>query len=148
MFLKSVNIYPPDSLAMPLRGLSFQEKSSYVHTNICIQMLIATLFRIAKADIIQMSIKKWMNKQIGAYPCGTSQVVQWQRTHLPMWEMQDMPARTLDQEEPLEWEMATHSSILAWKKFHGQRSLAGYSPWGHRELDMTEQRNTHVYLCK
>ena len=23
-------------------------------------------------------------------------------------------------------------------KFHGQRSLAGYSPWGHKELDMTE----------
>ena len=22
--------------------------------------------------------------------------------------------------------------------FHGQRSLAGYSPWGHKELDMTE----------
>ena len=21
---------------------------------------------------------------------------------------------------------------------HGQRSLAGYSPWGHQELDMTE----------
>ena len=21
---------------------------------------------------------------------------------------------------------------------HGQRSLAGYNPWGHRELDMTE----------
>ena len=24
------------------------------------------------------------------------------------------------------------------EKFHGQRSLAGYSPWGHKELDMTE----------
>ena len=23
-------------------------------------------------------------------------------------------------------------------KFHGQRSLAGYSPWGHRESDMAE----------
>ena len=23
-------------------------------------------------------------------------------------------------------------------KCHGQRSLAGYSPWGHKELDMTE----------
>ena len=23
-------------------------------------------------------------------------------------------------------------------EFHGQRSLAGYSPWGHKELDMTE----------
>ena len=25
------------------------------------------------------------------------------------------------------------------EKSHGQRSLAGYSPWGHKELDMTEQ---------
>ena len=23
-------------------------------------------------------------------------------------------------------------------EFHGQRSLAGYSPWGHKELDITE----------
>ena len=34
--------------------------------------------------------------------------------------------------------MATHSSILAWK-FHGQGSLTGFSPWGHKESDMTEQ---------
>ena len=33
---------------------------------------------------------------------------------------------------PLEEGMATHFSILAWE-FHGQRSLAGYSPWGHKE---------------
>ena len=26
---------------------------------------------------------------------------------------------------------------------HGQRSLAGYSPWGHKESDMTEQLSTH-----
>ena len=24
-------------------------------------------------------------------------------------------------------------------KSHGQRSLEGYSPWGHKQLDMTEQ---------
>ena len=24
-------------------------------------------------------------------------------------------------------------------EFHGQRSLVDYSPWGHKELDMTEQ---------
>ena len=24
-------------------------------------------------------------------------------------------------------------------KFHGQRSLVGYSPWGHKESDMTER---------
>ena len=34
--------------------------------------------------------------------------------------------------------MATHSSILAWEIL-GQRTLAGYSPWGHKELYMTEQ---------
>ena len=33
--------------------------------------------------------------------------------------------------------MATHSSILAWK-IHGQRRLAGFSPWGCKESDMTE----------
>ena len=33
--------------------------------------------------------------------------------------------------------MATHSSILDWKT-HGQRSLAGYSPWGLIESDTTE----------
>ena len=25
---------------------------------------------------------------------------------------------------------------------HGQRSLVGYTPWGHKELDMTEQLST------
>ena len=47
---------------------------------------------------------------------------------------------------PLEKEMAPHSSIRDWsQKSHGQRSLAGYSPWGHRESDTTEQLTTaHV----
>ena len=30
--------------------------------------------------------------------------------------------------------MTTHSSVLAWRS-HGQRSLAGSRPWGHKELD-------------
>jgi len=34
--------------------------------------------------------------------------------------------------------MATHSSILAWR-FHGRRSLVGYSPQGHKESDTTER---------
>ena len=33
--------------------------------------------------------------------------------------------------------MATHCGILLGKS-HGQRSLVGYSPKGHKELDMTE----------
>ena len=37
-------------------------------------------------------------------------------------------------EYPLEEEMVTHSSILAWK-IRGQRSLVGFCSWGHKKLD-------------
>ena len=40
-------------------------------------------------------------------------------------------------EDPLEKGMATHSVFLP-GEFHGQRSLAGYSPWGCKESDTTE----------
>ena len=51
--------------------------------------------------------------------------------------MRKTQVQPLDWEDPLEKEMATHSSTLA-GKFHGQRSLVGYSPWGHKESDRTE----------
>ena len=41
--------------------------------------------------------------------------------------------RFLGWEDPLEKEMATYSIFLP-GKFHGQRSLAGYSPWGHKRV--------------
>ena len=41
-----------------------------------------------------------------------SQVAQWERIHLSMKEIW---VQTLSQEDPLEEEMATHSSILAWR---------------------------------
>ena len=34
--------------------------------------------------------------------------------------------------------MATHSSILAWK-IPWMEEPGGYSPWGHKESDTTEQ---------
>ena len=66
----------------------------------------------------------------------TSQVAQTVK-HLPaMWETW---VQSLSWENLLEKEMATHSSILAWRiPFHGQRRLVGYSPWGHKESDKTE----------
>jgi len=43
-------------------------------------------------------------------------VAQWERTHLPMQEnLQEMQVQSLGQEDPLEKEMATHSSVLAWR---------------------------------
>ena len=32
-------------------------------------------------------------------------------------------------------------------KSHGQRSVAGYSPWSHKESDTTKRLNTHTEIC-
>ena len=65
--------------------------------------------------------------------------------------MQGMQVWSLDQDAPLEKEMETHSSSLAGKS-HGQRSLAGYSPWAGKESDrmsawahMHTHTHTHVW---
>ena len=53
-----------------------------------------------------------------------------------------MHVQSLGQEDPLEEEMAIQYSFL--ENPHGQRSLVGYSPWGHKESDMNEQGLMHV----
>ena len=42
--------------------------------------------------------------------------------------MQETRVQSLDQDDPLEMP----------GEFRGQRSLVGYTPWGHKELDTTE----------
>ena len=60
--------------------------------------------------------------------------------------MRETRVQSLGWEDLLEKEMATHSSIIAWKKSHGQRSIVGYSPWGLKESDTTEQLHIHTYI--
>ena len=50
-----------------------------------------------------------------------------------MQEIQELWVRFLGQEDPLEKEMATHSSSSCLKN-----PMVGYSPWGCKESDMTE----------
>ena len=72
----------------------------------------------------------WNLKHGMGFPCGSMV------KNLPA--MQETQVRSWGQEDPLEKEMATYSSILA-GEFHGQRSLTGYSSWGLKKSDMTEQ---------
>ena len=46
--------------------------------------------------------------------------------------------RALGWEDPLEKEMAIHSSTIAWK-IPWTEKLVGYSLWGRKESDTTEQ---------
>ena len=54
-----------------------------------------------------------------------------------MQEIQETRVPPPGWEDLLEEGMATHSSIPAWR-IPGQRSLVGYTPCSHEELDMIE----------
>ena len=63
-----------------------------------------------------------------------SLVVQRLKRLPAMWENW---VRSLGQEDPLEKEMATHSSILAWR-IPWTEELGGLQSTGHKESDTTE----------
>ena len=69
-------------------------------------------------------------------PLWTSPVAQMAK-HLPT--VRETWVRSLGQEEPLEKEMATHSSTLAWKIPWTEECSRLYSPRGLKELDTTER---------
>ena len=64
---------------------------------------------------------------------GTSLVAQTK--NLPA--VQEALVLSLGQEDPLDKEWLPTPVFLP-GKLHGHRSLVGYSPWGHKEVDMTE----------
>ena len=59
--------------------------------------------------------------------------------------MQEIWVRSLGQEDPMEKEMATPPVSLP-EKFHGQRSLAGYSPWGRKRVRHDRATHTHTHI--
>ena len=70
--------------------------------------------------------------------CGklASQAALVVRTHLPVQETQEMQVRLRGQEDPLEKEMETHSTILAWRIPWAEES--GEPQFmGSQELDVT-----------
>ena len=36
--------------------------------------------------------------------------------------------------------------VLLPGKSHGQRTLVGYSPWGHKQSDTTERLHIHIHI--
>ena len=61
--------------------------------------------------------------------------------------MQEILVQSLGQEDTLEKVMTLNPVFLPGGS-QGQKSLVGYSPWGCKELDMTEQLSTHTELSK
>ena len=73
-------------------------------------MHITQCFGCSINERILLDIRRVMCNIMG-FPGGTS----GKRTCLPMKETRETQVQSLGQEDPLEEEMATHSSILAWE---------------------------------
>ena len=93
-----------------------------------------------------------------------SSTVQWDKYWITLWErsiflsrslvaqmvknlstMQESRVQSPGQENPLEKGMAPTAVFLP-GEFNGQRSLASYSLWGHKESNTTEQLTHRTFL--
>ena len=79
----------------------------------------------------------------GGTTFGVSSLVAQRVKHLPA--RQEIWVRSLGWENPLEKEITTHSSILAWRIPWTEEPGADYSPWGHKELNTTERLHFHTW---
>ena len=71
-----------------------------------------------------MKLSWWLRRQSVYLQCRKPRVNPWVGKIL--WRMKWRP-----------------TPVLLPGKSHGQRSVVGYSPWGHKELDMTERLHFH-----
>ena len=70
--------------------------------------------------------------------CGLPWVAQMVKN---LTAMQETWVQSLSWEDP--WRRAWQPiPVFLHGESRGQKSLAGYSPWGHKESDMTERLNT------
>ena len=73
-------------------------------------------------------------------PIGCASLIDQTLKNLPA--MQEIWARFLGQEDPLEKGMATHSSVLAWE-IPWTKEPGGYSLWDHKESQLSKRAHTH-----
>ena len=77
------------------------------------------------------------------------------RIHLPMQEMQETCVHSVpgwgsypgEGNGNFQYSKFQTPTFLPGKS-HGQRSLEGYSPWGHKESEMMERLNTHSHISR
>ena len=93
---------------------------------------LASTLCLCFRPLIDVSDPKGQNH----YPQGAwASLVAQMVKYLPA--IQETQVQSLYREDPLEEEVATHPSILAWR-IPWTEELVGYSSWGGKESDMTD----------
>ena len=116
-FLKKLKIEPLSDTAVSFLGICPTEMEILSEGNSCISMLTAALFTIAKRwkqTLVMKGFPWWLS--------GREHICQCRRCRFNPW-VGNIPWRRKWQPNP----------VFLLGKFHGQRSLVSYSPWGHKE---------------
>ena len=82
-------------------------------------------YQIQIQDILILKLPWWLSVKESAFQCRRHGIHSWFRK---------IPWRR-------EWQL---TPVFLPGKSHGQRRLAGHSPWDHKESDMTEWLSTHT----
>ena len=89
------------------------------------------------SDICWMRKIKSIHISILGFPCGSDGKASAQNS--------GDSGSSLGQEDPWRRTWQPIPELLP-RNFHGWRSLVGYSPWGHKELDTTERFHFHISI--
>ena len=118
---------------------------------------VVHLFKAMVLPIVMHGCESWTIKKSEHQRIGAFELWCWRRLLGVPWivrpfqvtqtiknlpAIQDTCIWSLVRKIPWRREWQPHPVFLPWE-FHGQRGLVGYSPLGHKELDMTEQHSLH-----
>ena len=101
---------------------------------------MSTSHRILAA--LKSSISHWLPQLLLPWGFTRASMVAQLVKNLPA--MQETRVQSLVRKIPWTWQPTPE--FLPGES-HGQRSLVGYSPWGHKESDMTEWLNFNLNCC-
>ena len=87
----------------------------FLHGSLLIHIFFPQTLTKSSGIIFQINICTQVLDSESALGRTQIKMAQWKRIHLPMEKLQERQVQSLGREDPLEEEMATHSSILAWK---------------------------------
>ena len=132
---------PPIHASLPTANMRLQHPAQQSRQIAAAVLPMETSHRSANCRTSQL-------KSSGERSNGTTVLKEVAQLVKDLPAMRETRVQSQDWEDPLEEGMTTHFILLAWRIQARQRSLAGYSTRGHKELDTTEQLSPHTIKKK